>query len=257
MLVQLRQRLQVRSTAMLATIEGGLDRLVIGWLLLAGLACALRLATSPIPHGLVPPSSISPYLLLTVMPAASMLLALRWFRDGDRLEQPAFRLARVGRWTALSRTEARRHPLYGPSGVMVSLLVGMLLNVPVRALEFLAASPALTEPVPGWLSTLHFLMSLDAVLLTSLYAVAFVAALRGVPLFPRLLVAVWCVDLAMQLVVADGVMASGRVPADVAAALQGLLEGNIKKVLISAALWLPYLLLSRRVNVTYRHRVLA
>jgi hypothetical protein len=34
-----------------------------------------------------------------------------------------------------------------------------------------------------------------------------------------------------------------------------LLEGNVKKVLISAGLWLPYLLLSRRVNVTFRHRV--
>ena len=29
----------------------------------------------------------------------------------------------------------------------------------------------------------------------------------------------------------------------------------MKKVLISMALWLPYLLLSTRVNVTYRHRV--
>jgi hypothetical protein len=41
----------------------------------------------------------------------------------------------------------------------------------------------------------------------------------------------------------------------VASALHTLLEGNVKKVLISMALWLPYLLLSTRVNVTYRHRV--
>ena len=34
-----------------------------------------------------------------------------------------------------------------------------------------------------------------------------------------------------------------------------VLEGNVKKVLISMALWLPYLLLSTRVNVTYRRRV--
>jgi hypothetical protein len=34
-----------------------------------------------------------------------------------------------------------------------------------------------------------------------------------------------------------------------------MLTGNVKKVLISMALWLPYLLLSTRVNVTYRHRV--
>ena len=40
-----------------------------------------------------------------------------------------------------------------------------------------------------------------------------------------------------------------------AMALGDILDGNIKKVLISVGLWLPYLLLSTRVNVTYRHRV--
>jgi hypothetical protein len=44
-------------------------------------------------------------------------------------------------------------------------------------------------------------------------------------------------------------------PAGVGSALHGLLDGNAKKVLISVALWLPYLLLSTRVNVTYRNRV--
>ena len=38
-------------------------------------------------------------------------------------------------------------------------------------------------------------------------------------------------------------------------ALENLLEGNVKKVLISVALWLPYLLMSTRVNVTYRSRI--
>ena len=44
-------------------------------------------------------------------------------------------------------------------------------------------------------------------------------------------------------------------PATVADALHSLLDGNVKKVLISVCLWLPYLLLSTRVNVTFRHRV--
>jgi hypothetical protein len=48
---------------------------------------------------------------------------------------------------------------------------------------------------------------------------------------------------------------SGDLPAEVANALHSLLEGNVKKVLISAGLWLPYLLLSTRVNVTFRHRL--
>ena len=148
-----------------------------------------------------------------------------------------------------------RHPLYGAGGIMVSLLVGMLLNVPVRAAEYFAAMPALSGPVPPWLATLHLMMTIDVVLLTSLYAIAFVAALRRVPLFPRLLVAIWVLDLAMQLLTAQMVVGMPDLPANVAGALQPLLEGNVKKVLISMALWLPYLLLSKRVNVTFRHRV--
>jgi hypothetical protein len=34
-----------------------------------------------------------------------------------------------------------------------------------------------------------------------------------------------------------------------------LVHGNIAKVLISAFVWLPYLILSDRVNITYRQRV--
>jgi hypothetical protein len=37
--------------------------------------------------------------------------------------------------------------------------------------------------------------------------------------------------------------------------LQAFLAGNIKKVLISVMIWLPYLLVSNRVNVTFRQRV--
>ena len=59
----------------------------------------------------------------------------------------------------------------------------------------------------------------------------------------------------MQLFTAKMVVGSGYVPTAVASALQGLLDGNMKKTLISMALWLPYLLLSTRVNVTYRHRI--
>ena len=48
---------------------------------------------------------------------------------------------------------------------------------------------------------------------------------------------------------------SPGLPPAVASALHTLLDGNVKKVLISVGLWLPYLLLSARVNVTYRSRV--
>ena len=255
MMVNVRQRLSAKSAALLSSIEGGLPRIMIGWLVVAALASALRVAASPL-HGAAPQATtILPYLLLVLAPIGSMVLALRWFADGDRLAQPSTRLARVGRWTRVSRETAMRHTLYGTSGIMVSLLVGMLLNVPVRAAEYLAAMPALAGPVPHWLGMLHTLMTLDVVLLSSLYAIAFVAALRRVPLFPRLLAAIWMVDLAMQMIIANLVAGTEGLPPSVAAPLEMLLDGNVKKVLISIGLWLPYLLLSQRVNVTYRHRI--
>jgi hypothetical protein len=101
---------------------------------------------------------------------------------------------------------------------------------------------------------LHFWMTLDVVLTSSLYAVCFVAAFRRARFFPRLLVLVWLLDITMQLLVAQGAVAAG-LPPMVADPLHSLLDKNITKVLISVGLWLPYLLLSTRVNVTYRQRI--
>ena len=250
----LQSKLQAKSASLLMSIEGGLPRIMTIWFGLAMTACAIRIVASPIKGG-PDLSTFMPYMLLVGAPLVSMALALTWFREGDRLTQPLYRLAVVGRWRDVSASEARRHALYGSSGLMVSLLVGMLLNVPVRSLEYLAAMPALAGNVPEWLSTLRFVMTLDVVLLSCLYTIAFVAALRRVPLFPRLLAAIWLVDIVMQLGIARAVAATDGLPMPVADALHTLLDGNVKKVLISVCLWLPYLLLSKRVNVTFRHRV--
>ena len=247
-------RLRAKSQALLLRLEGNLRRIMTLWFVMALAGCAVRIGISPI-HAAPDMSTFLPYVLVIGAPLVSMALALIWFDKGDQLAQPATRLSIVGRWRDVSREEAQRHPLYGSSGIMVSLLVGMLVNVPVRALEYLAAIPALSGSVPAWLSTLHLMMTLDVVLLTSLYTVAFVAALRRVPLFPRLLVAIWAVDIAMQLGIAAAVAGTTGLPVPVADALHTLLDGNVKKVLISVSLWLPYLLLSKRVNVTFRHRV--
>lgn len=247
-------RLRTRAAGLLISLEGRLDRIMQAWLLLAGLACAARIAASPV-RAPLDAGTFAPYLLLILAPFASMVLALRWFSDGEKLPQPQTRLARLGRWRDLGLNAAQRHRLYGAGGIMVSLLIGILLNVPIRALEFLAAMPALSGTIPEWLSTLQMLMTIDVVVFTSLYTIAFVAALRRVPLFPRLLAAIWIADLTMQLVIADMVAATPGLPPQVAGALHALLDGNVTKVLISVGLWLPYLLLSKRVNVTYRHRV--
>jgi len=255
MLDRLTHKMTARSATLLVALDTRLDRILKYWLLGAGLICAARIAFTPGPVPGAALSTFASYMLVVVAPFASTMLALYWFRNGHAQAQPEFRLARVGKWQTISRPEAERHPLYGPSGILVSLLVGMMLNVPVRAAEYLAAMPPIPAGSPAWLSALHFAMTFDVVLFGSLYMIAFVAALRKVPLFPRLLAAIWLGDLTMQLVTAEVVTRAGGVPPQVATALHGVLEGNVKKVLISVALWLPYLLLSKRVNVTYRHRV--
>jgi hypothetical protein len=252
----IRQRLSAKASTVLLQLQTRLDRIMLVWLLVAALACAARIALSPLkePLGV---AIILPYVLLVCAPVASALLALRWFADGDSQPQPGNRLSVIGRWRNIDRSEARRHELYGAGGVMVSLLVGMLVNVPIRALEYLGAMPAVSGTLPPWLSMLHTMMTLDVILMTSLYSIAFVAALRHMPLFPRLLVAIWGLDIAMQLITAVLVAGIPGLPSNVADALHALLDGNSKKVLISVGLWLPYLILSRRVNVTYRSRIAA
>ena len=249
-------RMRNKSAALLLTLEHKLDRIMQAWLLIAGLASALRIANTPpsaAAGGVLP--VVAPYILLILAPFASAVLALRWFHNGHLQPQPNTRLAVVGRWRKVSAEEASAHRLYGTSGIMVSLLVGILLNVPVRAGEYMVAMPPVAGDVPAWLSSLHLTMTFDVVLFTSLYAIAFIAALRKVPLFPRLLAAIWIADVTMQLVTAKLVAGAGDVPPKVAEALHHLLYGNVEKVLISVAVWLPYLLLSRRVNVTYRQRI--
>jgi Protein of unknown function (DUF2569) len=254
MIGQISDAMRARSTALLLTIDNRLDVILKYWLILAGTASAMRIAASPHILPIASFSTFASYMLVVVAPFAATLLALRWFANGDRHPQPTYRLARLGRWRPVDRSTAEAHPLYGTSGIMVSLLVGMMLNVPVRAAEYLAAMPPMpAEPRP-WLSVLHFAVTFDCVVFTSLYMIAFVAALRRVPLFPRLLLAIWLGDLVMQIATAQAV-ASVHLPPEVAGALQTLLTGNVKKVLISMAVWLPYLLLSARVNVTFRHRV--
>jgi hypothetical protein len=255
MIVGVQQRLHSRSIVLLESLERGLPRIMTWWLVCAVAAIALRLATSPLAGGGPDFALLFPYLLLTIAPLISMGLALHWFEHGDSLPQPSIRLARFGRWRSVRPADARRGTLYGTSGLMVSLLVGMLVNVPVRAAEYLVELPAIGGPVPQWLGTLRMMLTLDVALLPSLYVIAFVAALRRVPLFPRLLVAIWGIDLAMQMAIARAVIATGDLPPSVATMLHSVLDGNIKKVLISVVVWGPYLLISRRVNLTYRMRV--
>lgn len=255
--MRLLEGLNARSMAFTRQLEDGLPRLMFWWIILASFACGLRVAFSatPVVSMASHVAQLMPYVLVVGAPAVSMMLALRWFPRDAEFAQPETRLALWGRWQGIAPAHAKAMPHYGAAGLMASLLLGMLLNVPVRTLEFLAAIPALGDSPPQWLRLVFGLMLIDVVLFSSLYVIACVGALRHVPLFPRMLGAIWSLDLLMQIVMArlaDGVI---QFPPPVAHALIDLLDGNLKKVLISAAIWCPYLLLSRRVNLTYRCRI--
>jgi hypothetical protein len=194
------------------------------------------------------------YSMILAAPILGFVIGRDAFKGEAAIEQPRFRFALFGRWRKLSVNEARENSLFGPVGFMASLLVGMMLNVVFRTLEFFASVPAVGMHAPAWAQMMFAIMAIDLVLTSFFYMVAFAMALRAVPLFPRMLLFAWAIDMAMQLVIAQQLSAVGGVPGAVVAPLVTLLEGNMTKVAISAVIWLPYLLLSERVNLTYRHR---
>jgi hypothetical protein len=249
-----------KSVALVLSLQLNLQRIVGTWILIAAFACGLRLAFPATPYADAPWASglgLLPYMLVVGAPVGTLLLGLKLFPAGRLHAQPGLRLAQVGRWRKVDCLEAREMSQFGLYGVMASLLLGIALNVPVRTLEFLSAVPALGSYAPTWFISLYAVMLADVVLLSCLYMFAFAMALRMVPLFPRFLAMVWGVDLMAQVGIAQFVARVGDVPHAVELALVDLLSGNVKKVLISAALWLPYLLLSERVNITFRNRVSA
>ncbi|HKT78530.1 MAG TPA: DUF2569 domain-containing protein [Sphingobium sp.] len=260
MVQAVRDHLYRKSVALVLSVQLNLERIIAIWVLIAAFACGVRLAFPATPYAGLPAMSgvgFLPYLLVVGAPVGSLLLGLKLFPAERIHAQPSYRLAQVGRWRKINCLQAREMSQFGLYGVMASLLVGVALNVPVRTLEFLASIPALGSFSPSWFVGLYTVMLADVVLLSSLYMFAFAMALRLVPLFPRFLVMVWGVDLLAQLAIAHLVAGMSNVPQVVDAALLAVLTGNVKKVLISAALWLPYLLLSERVNITFRNRVSA
>ena len=252
-------RLHNKSVALVRGLSINMPALLLGWVMIASFICGLRAAfpATPTGDGVVRLAALLPYFFVVGVPVATILLALRWFPRNQLFAQPDIRLARYGKWRAVDCLSARNMPMFGATGLMASLLLGMFINIPVRTMEFLLAVPALGGHAPTWFSTLFLVMVMDVVIVSSLYGIAFVMALRHVPWFPRFLLLVWGLDVLAQLGIAQVVAGADGLPSAVATSLQTLLAGNLKKVLISVALWLPYLLVSDRVNLTYRQRLRA
>ncbi|WP_230206997.1 DUF2569 domain-containing protein [Novosphingobium sp. Gsoil 351] len=237
-------------------LESRMETIAVAWVAVFALGCLPRVLFPVTPiaglGGWL--SLVAPYALVALAPVAGFLIAAGSFPRGILAAQPKLRLSIYGRWRRLGILEARRSPVFGPAGFMASLLIGLLLNVVVRSFEFLLAMPAMGSTAPLWGDRLFALMAGDVIAMSFVYMVCFVMALRSIPLFPRMLLFAWTLDIAIQLGIARTIAATPGVPTDVTVPLHGLLEGNITKVLISAVIWLPYLILSDRVNVTYRWR---
>lgn len=229
-----------------------LPLLAQAWVAVAVVAVVLRTIFSPGHASIIH----APLLLAAlVMPALALQFSLSHVMAGRLFAQPDFRFARVGRWRELNAVDCASVDHYGTAGLLAMLLAGLLLNIPVRAAEFLAAMPTPSLHAPGWYLPLYTMMLVDLALLSSCYAALVGFAVRRVPIFPRLLVGIWLLDLLVQFLISGVMSMVPHVPPTVNTALASLLSGNVKKVMISMAIWIPYLLLSPRVNLTYRYRI--
>ncbi len=225
------------------------------WVLAMAVLAIAKTINSPTPAG--SPTAffelLLPYVLATFAPVAGFMLAQASFPLGLANQQLGTRLSRWGKWRSLTKGEVASNRAYGPSGLVATILVGFLLSVAVRTLEFAVAVPSMSSAVPEWGRVIMLAMTFDLVVLNFFYMVCFSMAIRVVPLFPRMLVFTWLLDIQMQLAIANFVGAFAT-PESVGSALILLLNSNVQKVLISIIIWLPILILSQRINVTYRSR---
>lgn len=174
------------------------------------------------------PGLLAPSLLIAAAPWLGWFLAARAYPRRPDLKQHQF------------------------EGFLVSLAMGMLLSMVMRLATYHLAIPAMPPGAPVWAIAAFRIMTIDVALLCFMYMACFTMALRGAALFPLMLVAIWGYDLLMQLAIARYIASAGDVPAMVAGPFAELLGGNMRKVLISMVIWLPYLMLSARVNAVFR-----
>jgi hypothetical protein len=248
-----------RSLALVAFLEIRMSQFAIAWVTAVLLIGTAKIVFAPIAaHDAASALAMfAPYLLIAIAPVLGYVLAAACFPRDHLSPQPSIRLCRYGRWRDLDLLSARTSDAFGPAGFVASLLAGLILNVPFRCAEFLLAVPAVGLEAPAWAHILFHAMAADLVIMSFLYMVCFVMALRSVPLFPRMMLFCWLADIVMQFGMARMVSGAPDLPPAVARSLLDLLDGNIHKVLISVAVWLPYLVLSERVNLTFRGRIRA
>lgn len=256
----IRKRLVNESARVAEFLDRNLSVMLGGWAVLTLVFGAIRLTALIVAHPQLArlplvADLIFSYALIAASPLAAYALIARSFPK-DRLPvQPAIRLCHFGKWSSVSPTDARDRPEFGMSGLLVSLVAGLVLSISMRMIEYFLAMPAVPNMAPDWAVTMFRLMTFDLVFFGFLYTVCIGMALRAAPLFPRMLCYTWICDLLMQLAIARHMTGVVGLPGDVAQALEPYVLVNIKKILISVVIWLPYLIVSNRINLTFRLRV--
>lgn len=247
-------RIMQRSLRVPPALSRLTTALAIGWAGIFAMLAALRTLVAP-PMSLAElAGSLAIYSAIALAPLGGYWVTRRAMVRARQETSLLGVSSLFGRWRPLNRSEARRHPLFGPAGFMASMLIGLLLNVVMRGLEFLLAIPPVGASGPEWAHRMFVMMAAGTAVTSFFYMAVFAMALRSIPLFPKMLLFAWLVDIFLQLVIASQIGATSGVPAVVFEPLATLLYGNIQKVLISMFVWVPYLTLSERVNVTYRSR---
>lgn len=252
-----RRRLMRQSRRFVDLLEANLVKLTIGWFAIIGILTALRLADPAAPIEVLGDARamMIGYGLIAATPVLGYLVGVGAARALGRGFRLRYRFALIGNWQPVDPAWARARPEFGPYGFLASLVFGLLLNVAIRTFEFFTAVPAMSANAPLWAQTMFAIMAVDLVVTSFFYMTSLALALRLNPLFPRMLFLAWVIDIYMQLFLASSLKTVGGLPETLHQPMLDLLNGNVTKVLIGSVIWLPYLLLSRRVNLTYRLRV--
>jgi Protein of unknown function (DUF2569) len=154
------------------------------------------------------------------------------------------------KWVSVPAPVARRHPLYGVKGWLIVLAIALALSAIGNVLTLAQ------HPLPArldWAAPATALLLADKVLTWVLFAGALLVL--GLLLlksrhFPRALQAASMLGVGGNL---GDMAAAGMLQSHGGGALD--MVAWLVPSLVFAALWVPYVARSARVNVTYRNRV--